>query len=203
VGHGTFSGEPETTWLTQEGTPDRLMKMLQPFSFTDPSSKVWRAPTGSLIDGASIPRALWTVVGSPYTGDYRRASIVHDVACDDAGGDPKKRRAADRMFFHACRAGGCSIWESTILYLGVRVGGAAADVPPWHAAISIESAGPRTRRTAHERRLEQDFRQITDRVLAQGATDDPHELEARTDAAFAVVVGLKSVRRSRRRRRGA
>jgi hypothetical protein len=27
---------------------------------------------------------------------------------------------ADRMFFHACRAGGCSTVEATLLYLGVR-----------------------------------------------------------------------------------
>jgi hypothetical protein len=203
MGHGSFSGEPKATWLTQEGTPDRLMKTLQAFSFTDPSSRVWRAPAGSVIDGASIPRALWTAVGAPYTGDYRRASIVHDVACDEAGGDRKKRRAADRMFFHACRAGGCSIWQSIVLYLGVRVGAAAVDVPPWHAAISIEAAGPRTRRTPDELRLEHDFQQISDRVLAQGATDDPHELERRTDAAFSVVLGLKPVKSSRRRRRGA
>src|SRR5262249_47392881 len=96
MSHGQFSGEPETLWLTQEGTDDRQMRILQDFSFKDPSSKKWPAPVGSVIDGASIPRALWTLVGSPYTGDYRRASIVHDVACDEAGGDKKKRRAADR-----------------------------------------------------------------------------------------------------------
>jgi hypothetical protein len=194
VGHGTFSGEPAATWLTQDGTPDRLMKILQPFSFKDPDAKIWRAPKGAVIDGASIPRALWTAVGSPYTGDYRRASIVHDVACDEAGGSQKKRRAADRMFFHACRAGGCSIRQSIILYLGVRVGAAAIDVPPWHAAISIESAGPRTRRSDDELRLERDFQQITDRVLAQGETDDPRQLERRADAAFPVVLGLKKVK---------
>src|SRR4249920_824867 len=124
MGHGAFSGEPEAVWLTQDGTEDRNMRLLKEFSFTDPDARKWAAPVGTVVDGASIPRALWTIVGSPYTGDYRRASVVHDVACDNAGGDKKKRRAADRMFFHACRAGGCSIRESTILYLGVRIGAA-------------------------------------------------------------------------------
>jgi len=188
--HGEFSGEPETTWLTEEGTPDRRMRVLKDFSFTDPKSKVWPAPMGSLVDGASIPQALWTLVGSPYTGDYRRASIVHDVACDDAGTDKKKRRAADRMFFHACRAGGCSVLQSIILYLGVRVGAAAKDVPPWHAAISAESAGPRLRRSEDELRLERDFKLIADRVLSLGESDDDAEVERRADAAFSEVVGL-------------
>jgi Protein of unknown function (DUF1353) len=129
MGHGEFSGEPEAVWLTEDGTEDRQMKILQDFHFADPSSKKWRAPAGSVVDGASIPRALWTIVGSPYTGDYRRASVVHDVACDEAGGDKKKRRAADRMFFHACRAGGCSIWQAILLYLGVRIGAAASEIP--------------------------------------------------------------------------
>lgn len=191
MAHGHFSSEPDARWLTDDGTPDRLMRVLQDFSFTDPSSRTWTAPAGSLVDGASIPRALWTVVGSPYTGDYRRASIVHDVACDEAGKDQKKRRAADRMFFHACRAGGCSIWESIVLYLGVRVGAAASAVPSWHAAMAIETAGPRTRRTDEERRLEGDFQLLADHVLARGETDDPKELERRTDTAFAMVMGLK------------
>jgi hypothetical protein len=189
--HGEFSGDPDATWLTEEGTPDRKMKVLQDFWFTDPAAKTWQAPRGSVVDGASIPQALWTIVGSPYTGDYRRASIVHDVACVDAGTDRKKRRAADRMFFHACRAGGCSIRDSIVLYLGVRIGAAAKDVSPWHAAMSIESTGPRLRRNDGELELERDFQRIADRVLAPGVTDDPNELERRTDAALAVTPGVK------------
>jgi hypothetical protein len=98
VGHGQFSSDPQAVWLTEDGTEDRNMQVLQTFSFTDPAGKAWQAPKDSVVDGASIPRALWTIVGSPYTGDYRRASIVHDVACADAGKDSKKRRAADRDF---------------------------------------------------------------------------------------------------------
>jgi len=209
MSHGEFSGEPDAVWLTEDGTPDRRMRILSDFSFTDPDSRVWEARAGSVVDGASIPRALWTVVGSPYTGDYRRASIVHDIACDEAGGNKSKRRKADRMFFHGCRAGGCSIWEATILYLGVRVGSSASRVQPWHAAVSIEKAGPRTRRTAEERQLEKDFTQIADHVFARGETDDPKELERRADAAMAVVAGLRSTRsrapakRPRRARRRA
>jgi hypothetical protein len=31
----------------------------------------WNAPKSSRTDDASIPRFLWAVVGSTYTGDYR------------------------------------------------------------------------------------------------------------------------------------
>jgi hypothetical protein len=199
MGHGTFSGEPEAIWLTEDGTEDRTMQILKTFSFRDPDSKEWVAAAGSVVDGASIPRALWTIVGSPYTGDYRRASIVHDVACIEAGADKKKRRAADRMFFHACRAGGCSIWQSIVLYVGVRIGAAAPEVSTWHAALSTETAGPRIRRANDELQLERDFQAVADRVLAPGETDDPTELEERTDQALYSVVGFRSVKKVKRR----
>ena len=197
MGHGTFSGEPEVVWLTEDGTPDRSVRLLKPLSFTDPKNEEWKAPVDAVVDGASIPRALWTIVGSPYTGDYRRASVVHDVACGEAGGDKKKRRKADRMFFHACRAGGCSIWQSILLYLGVRVGAAAADVPVWQAAIATETAGPRIRRTADEMKLEDDFQLIAEQVLRAGETDDPEILEARADQAMFLVAGFESTSKRR------
>ncbi|MBU1961726.1 MAG: DUF1353 domain-containing protein, partial [Gammaproteobacteria bacterium] len=89
------------------------------FWFDDPDGKRWLAPAGSSINGASIPRPLWSTVGSPYTDDYRRASVVHDVACNDPA---ISRKAADVMFFHACRAGGCSPAKARMLYAGVRLG---------------------------------------------------------------------------------
>ena len=187
---GEFSGEPRAIWLTEAEAPDRRMRLTETFWFRDPGGKTWEASSGAVVDGASIPRALWTVVGSPYTGDYRRASIVHDVACDEAGGDATKRAAADRMFFHACRTGGCSIWQSIVLYVGVRIGAVAPDVPAWGAAVSSDTAGPRLDRSEAELRLERDFRAIASRVLADGETEDALELERRTHLAMVAVTGL-------------
>ena len=89
--HGSFSSDPQTPWLTEDTISDRKMQMLADFSFIDPAGVVWLTPKGYVVDGASIPRALWTLLGSPYTGDYRRASIVHDKACDDASGSTTAR----------------------------------------------------------------------------------------------------------------
>jgi hypothetical protein len=125
--HGSFTGTPKTEWLVNASGEDRDMRMLEDFTFTDPSGRVWPAPAGSIINGASIPRALWAVVGSPYTDDYRRASIVHDVACNSPGVD---RKDADVMFFHACRAGGCSAEQARVLYAGVRIGAWSSESLP-------------------------------------------------------------------------
>lgn len=126
---GSFSGNPKTEWLDEAGA-DRRMRVLEDFWYDDPSSRRWAAPSGSLIDGASIPAPLWSTVGSPYTGDYRRASIVHDIACDDPN---VPRQDADKMFFLACLAGGCSKLQARLLYAGVRIGAWTPDIRVWSA----------------------------------------------------------------------
>ena len=147
-------------------------------------------PKDYVVDGASIPRALWTLVGSPYTGDYRRASIVHDKACDEAVDDPPARRAADRMFYHACRAGGCSIQDATVLYIGVRMGGVWPQVTPW-SALMVAPETPQIDKHPTNQRIEADFRMIAHQVLAEPETDDPAEIESRTDRALSSTTGLK------------
>ncbi|MDD3813488.1 MAG: DUF1353 domain-containing protein [Desulfocapsaceae bacterium] len=125
--HGFFSEDPKTLWITDPDKADRNMELLADFSYTDPQGRVWLAPKGSTINGASIPRPLWSTVGSPYTDDYRRASITHDVACNTPG---IPRKEADVMFFHACRAGGCNAAQARVLYAGVRIGAwASASIP--------------------------------------------------------------------------
>lgn len=59
----------------------RNMRLLEDITFTDSNGRRWVALTGSIIDGASIPKFFWRVIGSPFVGYYRRASIIHDVYC--------------------------------------------------------------------------------------------------------------------------
>ncbi|MFM7360418.1 MAG: DUF1353 domain-containing protein [Cyanobium sp.] len=165
------------------------MRLLAAFRFTDPSGKVWDAPAESLVDGASIPRALWSLVGSPYTGEYRRASVVHDIACDRAGSNREERRAADRMFYRACRAGGCSVRESSLLYLGVRIGATLPDIPQWSPAKAVDNSGPRLQRMPEEERLEADFVEAARLVLDAAEADDEFLIESRVDSALEAVTG--------------
>jgi len=127
MNYGEFSGNPVTEWLVNTSGGDRDMRLVQDFSFTDPKGRVWSAPKNSVVNGASIPRPLWSTVGSPYTDDYRRASVVHDVACDTPG---VIRKEADEMFYYACLAGGCGLLEARLLYAGVRIGAWSATALP-------------------------------------------------------------------------
>ena len=95
--YGKFSGNPKTEWLTDSAEADRDMKLLEDFWYEDPKGRTWEAPSGSVVNGASVPRDLWAIVGTPYTGDYRKASIVHDVACDNPGIPRGKRMICSIM----------------------------------------------------------------------------------------------------------
>ncbi|MEN3370161.1 MAG: hypothetical protein V7609_2304 [Verrucomicrobiota bacterium] len=89
------------------------MTLLNELRYTDPKGIVWIAPAGSRIDGASIPRALWSFMGGPFEGKYRNGSVLHDV-----GYDQKNRPAAevDRMFYNAMRCSGVSALEAKTMY---------------------------------------------------------------------------------------
>ncbi|MDH5716416.1 MAG: DUF1353 domain-containing protein [Spirochaetia bacterium] len=116
--YGSFSGDPKTKWLSESNEPDRYMELLEDFVYTDANGKKWIAKKGTKINGASIPRALWSIVGSPFAGDYRRASIVHDAAIKDSS---IEREEADKMFYYACLAGGCSKEQTALLFAGTRL----------------------------------------------------------------------------------
>lgn len=118
MSNGTFSGNPRTEWLSDKAD-DRDMRLLETFWYLDPAGRRWEVAKGSVVNGASIPRTLWSSVGSPYTGDYRRAAVIHDVAIKTPG---IVRAEADTMFYFACLAGGCSLLQAKLLYAGVRLG---------------------------------------------------------------------------------
>lgn len=132
MGTSQFSGNPRTEWLSDKGS-DRDMRVIEAFSFTDGKGRRWEVPAGTQVNGADIPRTLWSSVGSPYTGDYRRAAILHDAAIRD----PQVRRIeADAMFYEACVAGGCPAKQAKLLYAGVRIGSWVSRSRPVEHAIA-------------------------------------------------------------------
>jgi hypothetical protein len=106
---GYFNGEPVTKW-----NPDgRTMTLLTELRYTDPHGEVWVAPIGSVVDGASIPRYLWTMMGGPFEGKYRNASVLHDVAY---GQRKRPWQDCDRMFYNAMRCGGVNAVQAKTMY---------------------------------------------------------------------------------------
>jgi hypothetical protein len=128
---GVFSDTPKIEFIDTPGAPNRNVRVIEDFTFTEgDTGTVWEAPAGSIVNGASIPRALWALVGSPFTGDYVYASIVHDVACDTRS---RPWRDTHYMFYQACLAGGTRPGRAKLMYLAVRNFG-----PRWPQPTPVE-----------------------------------------------------------------
>lgn len=122
--YGKFVGEVVATWCVEPSAPDRKMLLVEDFQYVAPDGKGWLAPKGRKVDGASIPEFLWgSVIGSPFTGDFRRASVVHDIACEDK---PYTSNEAHLMFYNAMRCDNTSRWLAKVMYTAVRLFG-----PQW------------------------------------------------------------------------
>lgn len=106
---GYYSGAPVTRW----DSDGRTMTLLTELRYTDPKGETWIAPAGSVVDGASIPRSLWTFMGGPFEGKYRNASVLHDVAYDQHN---RPWAECDRMFYNAMRCSGVGTVEAGTMY---------------------------------------------------------------------------------------
>lgn len=109
---GRFEGNVVTKWITD----DLEMELVEPFVYVDPAGKKWTAPSGSIINGASIPSMFWSVIGGPFEGRFRKASVLHDAACDE-----KREPWQDvhRMFYDACRCSRVGVGKAQTMYWAV------------------------------------------------------------------------------------
>ena len=106
---GYYSGQVEARWEND----GRRMTLLRELRYTDPDGILWVAPAGSVVDGASIPRVLWTLMGGPFDGKYRNASVLHDVAYEQK---TRPWKQCDRMFYNAMRCSAVGATEAKTMY---------------------------------------------------------------------------------------
>jgi hypothetical protein len=110
---GRFEGKVVAEW--DDGGRD--MTLVQPFAYVDPRQERWAAPAGAVVNGASIPRPFWSFIGGPFSGRFRNASVVHDVACVAR---VRPWRDVHRMFYEACRCGRVAVVKAKTMYYAVH-----------------------------------------------------------------------------------
>lgn len=67
--------------LVMESGPGGTMRLHAPMLcaiYTPVRRLLVEVHAGFETDGASIPRALWSIVGSPWSGDWDKAAVLHD-----------------------------------------------------------------------------------------------------------------------------
>lgn len=173
---GRYEGLPPQVAFLEDG---RFMQLLSPLAYVRPDGSAWPVPSGIRIDGASIPRAFWTLIGGPFEGRYRNASIVHDHYCDRM---TRPWQDTHRMFHEAMRCSGVAAVRAGIMFYAVHRFG-----PRWgiRTGIGVESMVPPPPRAGDADALSilADAR----RIIA-GNPDLP-EIEALSDARRAEAGG--------------
>jgi hypothetical protein len=109
---GFFSGTPKTESLGH----GRRARLLEDFSYTDPSGRTWLAPAASIVEGASIPWVFRSLIGGAREGKYRNALLVHEVACDQKFA---AWQDVHLTFYYALRCGGVDERKAKIAYYAV------------------------------------------------------------------------------------
>ena len=112
--YGIFS----TYYLKVEPLNDKSnrVRLLEDLIFIDSQGKKWTAPKGHVVDGATIPKAFQSMIGTPYGGEYVLASVIHDVAYDQ-----KKEtwQEVHRVFYDALLASGVEANKASLMYVAV------------------------------------------------------------------------------------
>ena len=170
AGHGRFVGLPVKIELNDDG---RSAKLLEPIAYFGPDETEWAVPAGAWLDGASIPRAFWTLIGSPFTDKYREASIVHDQYCIVR---TRGWRPTHRMFHEAMLCRGVGGAKARIMFYAVyRFGPRWGD--PGDLAESTAAASPEPLDDAAAPSIERDARTLVAKDLSLA------EIEALADAS--------------------
>ncbi len=124
-GFGSFVGKVVAEWLDD----GRKMKLVEPFAYIDPAGIKWDAPKGWIVDGASIPQIAWSLIGGPFEGPYRNASVIHDVACDQR---QRPWRDVHRAFYTAMHAANVGSTKAKVMYGAVYQFG-----PRWERQVGL------------------------------------------------------------------
>jgi hypothetical protein len=130
--YGKFASAPRVEFLK----PGRNVKLLEDVTYTDPCGSLWTSPKDSVVDGATIPRVAWSIVGAPLDGTYRDASIIHDIACDEK---KKPWKLVHDAFYFAMLASGVEPWRAKVMYAAVYHFG-----PRWRDPETRQDPAPRT-----------------------------------------------------------
>ena len=72
------------------------------------------------FDGASIPKALWSVYGNPLSGNFRIAALVHDVLY---ASQKVSKQISDKIFLDIMKQSNVGYIKRTSMYLAVKIFG--------------------------------------------------------------------------------
>ncbi len=94
--------------------------LIEDMIFYDKNGIEWFVPAGAIVNGTSIPKILWPIMGSPWVGYARRASIPHDYYYQSR---EHEKDLVDDMFYEAAIYDGVPHIKAHAMLLGLQITG--------------------------------------------------------------------------------
>lgn len=94
----------------------RQFDLVNDYRYVDSRGVEWKVPSGTRVNGASIPSYLWSIVGGPWEGKYRNASVIHDYFYG------QRKYASEEIhwvFYDAMRKSNVGIVKAKLMYWAV------------------------------------------------------------------------------------
>ena len=94
----------------------RQFELVNEYRCSDSRNTLWTVPKRTVVNGASIPSYLWSIVGGPWEGKYRNASVIHDYFFD------RKQYDSDSVhwvFYDAMITSGVDKVKAKVMYFAV------------------------------------------------------------------------------------
>ena len=94
--------------------------ILTNFRYHSPKYNTITVPKGFVSDGASIPSIMWGIIGSPWSGKYPHAALVHDYLYFS---QRFSRKISDEIFLEAMSILGVNWFKRRLMFRAVRTFG--------------------------------------------------------------------------------
>jgi hypothetical protein len=109
------------TWVHRQ-----CYQLREDYTFIGPTGQPHTIPDGFMYDGASIPRAVWTITGITPDGLHRAATLIHDYLYLNRERYDYTRRQVDELFRDQMLTLGMPRAKTRKMYRAVRLLGWSA-----------------------------------------------------------------------------
>ena len=106
--------------LITKDLDDDMWEIMVSYAFVDSKGVRHYVLKEFKSNGASIPRLLWSIVGTPRATDMAQSAVLHDFKYRYGG---VSRKRADQLLREGMKVLGAPWWKRQIVYAGIRIGG--------------------------------------------------------------------------------
>ncbi len=110
---GSYQGLQPKVALLSDG---QTVNLLSAFAFRTSDGVDWPVPVGVTLQGVSVPRVMWSLIGGPFEGRYRDASILHGYYSDLQS---RAWRVTHHMFYAAARVSLVPEFQAKLMFYAV------------------------------------------------------------------------------------